>query len=477
MVKLIAMMSASSRRAQAAERNVRLDPQGIYGTRSARRQNQLRRRRQLQNGLLWIVGALAAGFSLWWLFQPRQSLRGANWTRQLPFRPATPPFLASGQGSEGGAALLFTSQSGGLWRWKAAPEAPADWLSQAPSRVFNTDFAPAAMPLINQKWLFWPGGDGVLRALDLSTGAQKWRTVLDSALVCTPAFTAIGNREIVAAGDDAGHVAALDAATGALVWKANLGGAAGAAIGVVEGAALPPDGAGALAPLNAESNAESGAAFVVPLLAGTASRGGLVCLDARTGRIKWRFPGDARSQSAGMAAPLVRGQRVFWCNDEGAALCLDARNGRKIWKSFAAPSDGAAPSNGAAPASKKARGESGGALVSLRGGAALIEAAGVVTFGGNDGFLRAFDLATGAPRWKQNLGGSVRFPAQTPLFENQRMFLAAGDAPAIFLLDGATGRIVRRWATPYPVAYGLTVAGGNVYALDAGGHLQVAALK
>ncbi|WP_105484065.1 PQQ-binding-like beta-propeller repeat protein [Abditibacterium utsteinense] len=453
------MTSASSRRAQAAERNVRLDPQGIYGTRSARRQNQLRRRRQLQNLVLWLVGAVALGLLIWWLFQPRQSARNASWTRQLPFRPATPPFRARGN------SLFFTSQSGGLWRWNPTASPASDWTSAAPRRFFSTAFAPAAPPLVRENELFWPGGDGILRALDARSGVQKWRGVLSSALVCTPAVVQSAGREIVAAGDDAGQVAAFDALTGAPLWKTDLGGAPGAALGVALGVASP----------QLSTKNEAGPSFLVPLLAGAASRGGLVCLDARSGRVKWSFPNDARSQSAGVAAPLTLGNRVFWCNDEGAAVCLDARSGRKIWKSFAAP-QGANLQSQKSPNEESAE-SNASALVSLRGGAALIEAAGVVAFGGNDGFLRGFDIASGALRWKQNLGGAVRFPAQTLRFENQNVFLAAGDAPAIFLLDALTGRVVRRWKTPYAISYGLSVANESIYALDEEGHLQVAALK
>ncbi len=465
---LVPSIPVSSRRAQAAERNVRLDPQGIYGTRSARRQNQLRRRRQLQNLFLWLIGLVAAGFLIWWGLQPRQTLRGASWTRQLPFRPASPPLLAPLlAGRETGAdssraSLFFTSQSGGLWRWShSSPETRprrADSFWKEPTRVFSTGFAPAATPLVSGKQVFWPGGDGVLRAIDSGSGVQKWRGVFGSALACTPAVAKVAGREIVAAGDDSGVVAAFDAKSGAPKWKTNLGGAVGAAMAVFEG-------------VSATKN-EASADFLVPTLAGTTSRGGLVCLDGKSGRVKWRFPGDARSQSAGGAAPLVQKNRVFWGNDEGAVVCLDARTGQKIWKNYAAPAK--------TPGEKKPgryRDEQGSAATSLRGGAALSEAAGTVVFGGNDGFLHAFDLATGAARWRQNLGAAARFPAQATIFENRAMFLAAGDAPAIFLLEARTGRVERRWTTPFPVSSGMTEAGGNIYALDAGGLLQVAALK
>lgn len=428
----------NSSRSQHAERNVRLDPQGIYGTRSARRQGQLRRRRQLQNGILWAIGAAATLILMRWALQPRHSARAATRTVPLPFRPAGAP-LALGDGD-----LLFTSQSGGLWR---AP-ANQNGLATAPRRLFSAGFAPAASPLVTSTQIFWPGGDGLLIALEAS-GKPRWRATLPSALVAKPALVRVDGRAIVVAGDDAGHIAAFDAETGVLRWKKSLGGALGAGIGV----------------LAAQKGAGEG--VLVPLLAGAASRGGLVCLDAKTGALRWSFPGDARSQSAGIALPASLENQVFWCNDEGAVVCLEGATGRKIWKSFAVP---LVSETGATAAPDDQ-------LVMLRGAPTLVEAAGVVVVGGNDGALRAFDLATGAPRWTRPLGGAIRFAAQKLVFEGKNALLATAEAPAVWLLDAKDGAILRRWTTPYPNSYGLALTSKNAYSLDADGHLQVAPLQ
>lgn len=419
---------------------MRLDPQGIYGTRSARRQNQLRRRRQLQNTLLWVAGALALLALGRLALQPRHTALASGQTTQLPFRPAGAP-LALGDGD-----LLFTSQSGALWRAKTVANSPVNSPIETPRRLWNTAFAPAAAPLVTPKQIFWPGGDGVLVALDATSAKQQWRARLPSALVAMPALAQVDGRALVIAGDDAGHIAAFEAQTGVLRWTKSLGGALGSGIGV----------------LQAQNGVGSG--ILVPLLAGAASRGGLVCLDAKSGAARWSFPDDARSHSAGIALPVSLKNRVFWCNDEGAVVCLDGVTGRKIWKSFATPLQ--APPEGQ---SEK--------LVMLRGAPTLVENAGVVAVGGNDGALRAFDLASGAPRWTQNLGGTVRFAAQKLLFEGKTALLATGETPTIWLFDARDGSLLRRWTTPFRNSYGITFAQQKAYALDADGHLQIAALQ
>ncbi len=591
------------------ERNVRLDPQGIYGTRSARRQNQLRRRRQFQNGLLWAIGAVAIFALMRWALQPRQSARAARESWQLPFRPAAAPLILTPNRPQNGASeLLFTSQSGGLWRARTGTNTG---LTEPPRRVWSTALAPAGALLVTPKQIFWPGSDGVLVALDAATGRVQWRAALPSALVARPALARAGGRAVVIAGDDAGNIAAFDVQSGILQWKKSLGGALGEAIGVLDaqksvadrngtatGANPPtarnfPRAAGAIfsgderaSNLNGNraeheigaanaaalaneigSSAGNGGAIgsgnatgnggatgngnsagsgnstgngsatgngsvagvagaggssgdgvpgnggavgngsegngaasgiVVPLGAGTATRGGLVCLDAGSGAVRWSFPGDARSQSAGFAAPAIWRNRVFWGNDEGAVVCLDGATGRKIWKNFAAPLlSSAVPSanSAASPASTSPSASAsilpatsgltapakfaatGDNLVMLRGAPLVIAAAGVVVLGGNDGVLRAFDLATGAPRWTQSLGGALHFAAQKLLFEGKNALLVGGEMPAIFLLDARDGTVLRRWTTPDNNSYGVAFTSQNAYSLDAAGRLQVATLQ
>ncbi|RZA29558.1 MAG: hypothetical protein EOP02_04155 [Proteobacteria bacterium] len=421
--------SSSSRR---AERNVRLDPMGIYGTRSERRRQQLQRRRQVQNVVLWLLGIAALSFGAWWIFQPHPTLLRAGWSATLPFRPAAAP-VATADGQ-----LLIASQSGGLWS-----------LSQAnpgakPKRLFATAFPPGAAPLALSKTVFWPGGDGVLRALDLN-GRPKWARALSSVLVTKPGLARTKNRSVVAVGDDEGNLAAYDAVTGAPLWKRMLGG------GLCEAVV---------------ASQEAAPVFIVPTLAGTTSGGGLVCLDAATGNPRWRFPNSASDRSPGLAAPALADGRVYWCTDEGTVVALDAKTGRKIWKAFAKT----------AVTAKSANRESQNFLM-LRGAPVVVPEKKIVAVGGNDGLLRGLDIDTGALRWTLEMGGPVLFAPQKVSFEGQETLLVSGDAPGIFLVDVSTGSVVRHWATSYGTEFGVSVAGDTALALDAEGHLQGATLR
>ena len=423
------LVQSSSRASRTPERNARLDPLGIYGTRSERRRSQLQRRRQWQNTLLWLLGACLVAFAIWWLLQPHPTSLRATWTRDLPFRPATRPVSAPD------GRLLFTSESGGLWTLKGEED---------PKRFFATAFAPGAPPLATSSSVFWPGGDGVLTALTYPGGKVRWNRSLPETITSRPALLRLGAQQVVVVGDGQGNVAAFNAVSGGPRWSRFLGGAVGEAIVVIPG---------------------TKPSVLVPLLAGAASRGGLVCLDAATGVPRWRFPTDTRSQSGGLAAPAVVDGRLYWCNDEGAIMALDATTGRKIWKTFAAPRP---TKRGAAPSEW---------LVTLRGAPTVDPESKTIVVGGNDGLLRAFDLETGVLRWSLDMGGPVRFPAQLFDFEGRKAFLVSGDSPSIFLVDPANGHVLRRWITPFDADLGVLTAGAMAFALDEKGHLQGAALR
>lgn len=423
------LAQSSSRSSRTSERNARLDPLGIYGTRSERRRSQLQRRRQWQNSILWLLGILLVAFGIWWLLQPHPTSLRATWTRELPFRPATAPVAAPD------GRLLFTSQSGGLWAMKQGGP---------PTRLFSTAFAPVAAPLVSRSSVFWPGGDGILRSLAFPSGKERWNRALPDTITSRPVSIRLANRQVVVAGDGGGHVAAFDAVSGVPVWSRALGGAVGEAI-----VALP--------------DAKPG--ILVPLLAGARSRGGLVCLDAATGAPRWRFPSDTRSQGGGITAPAVVDNRIYWCNDEGAVIALEGVKGQKIWKTFAAPR----PGKGGATTDEW--------LVTLRGAPTVDLGSKTLVVGGNDGLLRAFDLDSGKPRWSLDMDGPVHFPAQLVDFENRKAFLASGDSPNIFLLDPATGFVLRRWTTPFDADLGVLIDGTMAFALDAQGHLQGAVLR
>jgi outer membrane protein assembly factor BamB len=55
--------------------------------------------------------------------------------------------------------------------------------------------------------------------------------------------------------------------------------------------------------------------------------GGVVCLDAVTGLLRWRRPGDAV-----FGRPAVGADRIYYGSRDGACGCLDRRSGEILWR-------------------------------------------------------------------------------------------------------------------------------------------------
>jgi polyvinyl alcohol dehydrogenase (cytochrome) len=119
-----------------------------------------------------------------------------------------------------------------------------DWIGWANNQS-NWRYQPkpgipvAAIPKLTLKWAFgFPGGtvvrgqpsvfagrlfigaqDGTLYALDARTGCEHWSTTVSAQVRTAIAIGQVQGRWIAVAGDAAGSVHALDAATGAPIWK------------------------------------------------------------------------------------------------------------------------------------------------------------------------------------------------------------------------------------------------------------------
>jgi len=153
--------------------------------------------------------------------------------------------------------------------------------------------------------------------------------------------------------------------------------------------------------------------------------------------------------------PLVSGGRVFTVDSSGKLTALRQSNGRKLWSAtvgFLSDSTPAIWKN-------------------------LIVAPGVDAAGG---FVAAFDVATGARRWRVRLSGDPYASITAPAIFGSSVYVSAGTS--IYALSASSGGVL--WKTKLttsadgivegPVAvsgYGEYVvaagADGHVYALDA----------
>ena len=173
---------------------------------------------------------------------------------------------------------------------------------------FGFDEGPRSAPAIADGAVYAFGAQGVLSAIDFSTGKKRWS-------VSTGAkkgwFGAAGS-PLVEGGKvlvNIGGIVAYDAKTGNAVWKATN------------------DEASYSSPTVATINGARHAFFL--------TRAGLVDLDPSNGQVRFSFPFRSRSSaSVNAATPLVVGNQVFISASYGTGAALLDVSGseyKKIW--------------------------------------------------------------------------------------------------------------------------------------------------
>lgn len=497
------LAAAAAARNQVARRSSKplLDPHGIYGTRTSYRLRAAQRRQTMQTlFVLAFLLALAVGLFSW---ARRVVPIAPDWTQPLPATPSAPSVLLGGAES----ALLVPTRSGSLLSVSAGSgESKTLFAAAAPLR---------AEPLVTGQTVFVPCEDGTLFAVDRRDGKTQWQHRTRSAMTTRPALVRVAlpvragppmpasaapsapgspafalpnaapaapqkpsteMRPIVIAGNDSGEIVALEASSGKLLWRQ---------------AARAPVGAG----LAVGSEAAGTARVFVPLLGGAGARGGLLCLDARSGRILWGRGRDLIA--AHLAAPVVGAvetngrERVFCGGDDGSILCLDARSGRILWKVFAQPLPKVEAANASRGASNSETPHDAAGDVPLGGSEAGAEAILLrgepllktyrwgtqLVLGGNDGGVRCLDARDGRLLWTFDTGAPVRCrprslrlgaPGQAvtgslsaPRATSARdavsdagrgedardLLLVGSDGPAAFALEARTGALVWRFDT------------------------------
>ena len=171
----------------------------------------------------------------------------------------------------------------------------------------------------------------------------------------------------------------------------------------------------------------------------------VAALDAATGKTIWEFkypaPTNGIQFDQGLgphSTPLIVGNRVFAASSRSELFALDKATGKRIWshdfvKEFGAP--------------LTARGYSGSPL--------LYNGAIIVTMGGPDQAVAAFDQATGKLAWKA--GYFVWAPASPILIDvdkQPQLVVFGGDI--VTGMDPANGREL--WKHPHKTDWGLNIS-------------------
>lgn len=184
-----------------------------------------------------------------------------------------------------------------------------------------------ASPVIAEGRVFTSGVTGILHCLDLRTGAVLWKRDTAREFGTPPNFFGLGATPLVFAGKlivplgngNGLSVAAFDAATGRLVWGAESEWAASYA-----------------SPIPAKIH---GRDCILALMGGESRppTGGLLCIDARDGKVLNATPWRAQmAESVTASSPVVAGHRVFISEsytEGGAAVEIAADFAARIaWK-------------------------------------------------------------------------------------------------------------------------------------------------
>ncbi|MDQ0465498.1 outer membrane protein assembly factor BamB [Caulobacter ginsengisoli] len=268
--------------------------------------------------------------------------------------------------------------------------------------------------------------DGNLYALDARTGAELWRTPAGAGIGSTPAVA----DGLVYVTTRRNRLLAVSAAAGKVRWSRDLGADLGSR-GLWDYYTSSPillDGV---------------------LYVGSGD-GGVYAFDARSGRPIWRHDAGARVRSA----PAVTEAMVVFGAMNGHVTAVDRRTGQRVWD-FA--TDGAAlkfADYGYDPTSVMAS-------PSISGG--------LVTVGARDGQFYGLDLASGKLVWKTTHDGSS-WIAPT-LIEGDRIFVGSGSAAFLQAAALKTGAQAWRFPTLGAVFGAPCLAGGAVLIEDNGGYL------
>ncbi|MFI0396896.1 outer membrane protein assembly factor BamB family protein [Paracoccus jiaweipingae] len=231
-----------------------------------------------------------------------------------------------------------------------------------------------------------------------------------------------------------GELVALDARSGAVIWRQRVG-----------------------APIAGAPTAANGVVYVTARNAvGWAVRAG-------DGKVLWQTSGNTSSSGVmGVSAPAVSGSTVVFPFNSGQLLAVDADSGSTLWSGQVAG---------------VRRGRSIAVIRDLTGDPVI--SGGKVFAGSSSGRIDAFDLASGAQDW------SARDGANSPVLPVGNAVFAVNDQAQLVRLDARNG--ARVWSVDLPyftdqkikkqdritASFGPVLAGGRLFVASSDGVLRV----
>ncbi len=219
-------------------------------------------------------------------------------------------------------------------------------------------------PVISETLAYAMDSDGVITAFDVQSGARRWRRDLRQEDVDS---TNVGgglslDRGVLYAVNGLGDVAAIDPATGHIVWTRNTAVPARSSPTIAEGRmfyvtfddrllALDIKDGRQLWSYQAPQAATSllgqpAPAFADGLVVAGFGSGELACLRAESGGVAWTDSLASAAAGRGVsdlsairALPVIVDGRIYAIGLGGLCLALDLRSGRRLWEREIAGSD------------------------------------------------------------------------------------------------------------------------------------------
>jgi outer membrane protein assembly factor BamB len=270
-------------------------------------------------------------------------------------------------------------------------------------------------------------GDGLLYALDASTGAQRWRFRTGRAISSTPAVA----DGLVFVGSRDNTFWAVDERTGEERWRLETGRDVPFPWGFESG------------DLYTSSPAWAGGTLYFG-----SGDGRVYAVDPKSGRIRWRFSTRGRVRSS----PAVADGRLYTGSADGTLYALDAKSGRELWR-FDTEGHGLES------------GKFGFDRRTIQASPAVGD--GRVYVGSRDGFLYAVDAATGKQLWR--VDHQMSWVNTSPAFADGIVYAGSSDERFLQAVDARTGRERWRVTTQRPVWSSPAVVGNMVYVGDGSG--------
>ena len=259
------------------------------------------------------------------------------------------------------------------------------WKKDTTSKVFSS-------PSIAGDTIYIGATNGLL-ALDLNSGAERWRFAIFNGIISSPAIAPGG---LVCVQDDFGGLYALDPLSGRAKWTNTLG-------------------SGRQNFYSSPVFNHEGILFVAasgaPWYRGADSPGEIVAVDPLSGSIRWAVQGTNAFQST--AAIGLDGTVYFGGFDKGLHA-IDPLTGSDKWVYLTGDSISAS---------------------------AAIAPDGTLLVGAHDGNLYAIDSQAGALKWKFLTGDSIH--SSVAIASDGTIYFGSYDKN-VYALDGATG--VKKWS-------------------------------